>query len=151
MTAGRRLARAALCCARVHCPGAHTVIRIITGSCHCATDGKDEKHGRRRSAGCAAAETGKGGKMTLLGITTATLNVLHYKICDKTLLWGGLLMLRSHRTWCPLSGPFRLCVCLCVCVCVGGWGGAGVRWSQVGGQQLRLVVFVLTLVLVDLR
>lgn len=33
---------------------------------------------------------GKGVKMTLLDITTATLNVLHYKICDKTLLWGGL-------------------------------------------------------------
>lgn len=33
-------------------------------------------------------------------------NVLHYKICDKTLLWGGLLTPRAHRAWCPLSGPF---------------------------------------------
>lgn len=32
----------------------------------------------------------KGVKTTLLEITTATLNVLHYKMCDKTLLWGGL-------------------------------------------------------------
>lgn len=31
----------------------------------------------------------KGVKMTLLEITTATLNVLHYKICDKTFLWVG--------------------------------------------------------------
>ena len=35
-------------------------------------------------------ETRMGVKMTLLEITTATLNVLHYMICDKTLLWRGL-------------------------------------------------------------
>lgn len=45
---------------------------------------------RERDSDVDCAMQRKGVKMTLLEITTATLNVLHYKICDKTLLWVGL-------------------------------------------------------------
>lgn len=47
--------------------------------------GEDAEKGRGRQT----ARGAKGVKMTLREITTATLNVLHYKICDKTFLWGG--------------------------------------------------------------
>lgn len=52
-----------------------------------------KRRGRERKGekgrGNEAARGARGVKMTLPEITTATLNVLHYKICDKTLLWGG--------------------------------------------------------------
>lgn len=63
-----------------------------SGSSRCAFPVKglqkrSQAKGRVREA--AGGAGGEGVKMTLLEITTATLNVLHYKICDKTFLWGG--------------------------------------------------------------
>lgn len=53
---------------------------------------KNSNKGTEREIDCKdrGLRAGKEIKMTLLGITTAALNVLHYKICDKTFLCGGL-------------------------------------------------------------
>lgn len=61
----------------------------ITLSGLCVKACKEERLGERERE--EERQQGvKGVKTTLLEITTATLNVLHYKMCDKTLLWGGL-------------------------------------------------------------
>lgn len=53
--------------------------------------GREGERGRERERGGHAdcKKQAKAVKVTLLEVTTASLNVLHYKICDKTLLWGG--------------------------------------------------------------
>lgn len=126
----------------LHCSHFHGYNNAIMSRCHRANNGRrreaeGERDVRVQDAGFEEMGNGKvgvsgrvGGKlvgMTLLEITTATLNVLHYKICDKTLLWGGLLTPKSHRKRCPLSSPFHLCMCVWrdvyVCFCVCGVGG----------------------------
>lgn len=64
-------------------------MRIIIQSCLDVTAcvACQIKPGRGES--CGDKDGGKAAKMTLMEPTTATLNVLHYKICDKTLLWRG--------------------------------------------------------------
>ncbi len=63
-------------------PRCHGVLRTAK------REAERERERGRRDVDCEMQ--GKDVKMTLLEITTATLNVLHYKICDKTFLWGGL-------------------------------------------------------------
>lgn len=85
------LSRCGPSCIRISFPDVHTFTRRTTPSGLGVKASKVEQRGEAEREREEERQQGvKGVKMTLLEITTATLNVLHYKICDKTLLWGGL-------------------------------------------------------------